>query len=100
MLWRGRGGGCPDREAAPACASRKCSRSPHSPDGIGKSFLLAPDHPFAKAGLRKDDVIIGAGGKDVLELGDLLRADVAGKARRPLELRVLRKQAQVGVRVP
>ena len=61
---------------------------------------LPANHPFAQAGLQKDDVIIGAGGKDVLELADLLRADAAEKNRRPLELRVLRKQQPVIVKVP
>ena len=56
---------------------------------------LAPSHPYAKAGLREDDVVVEAGGKPVAQLSDLIQF-----SQHPLTLRVLRKQQPVEVKIP
>jgi len=59
---------------------------------------IASGHAFAEAGLQKDDVIIGAGGREVSELGDLLRAFASAKDP-ALDLHILRKQRPTTIKI-
>jgi S1-C subfamily serine protease len=61
---------------------------------------IAADHPFAKAGLQKDDVILEALGTDIVSINDIQHAGGSGKNRPPRGFRVLRMQKPVVITLP
>jgi hypothetical protein len=61
---------------------------------------IPSDHPFAKAGLRKGDVILGLGDKIVEQAQDLFNLYKPEKDGRAMKARVYRNQTDIIVEIP